>query len=98
ALALAACRPGAAEYTDIESPKDLRLDNATTHVTVNFAPGSNHLVGRDATRLRALVAAGGLAPSDRVLVATGGPPALARARFETVAQALAPFRIVATPN
>jgi pilus assembly protein CpaD len=98
ALALAACRPGAAEYSDAEASKELRLDNATTHIDVRFAPGSIHLVARDATRLRALVATGGLAPSDRVLVATGGSPALAAARFETIANELAPYRIVATPQ
>jgi pilus assembly protein CpaD len=97
-LALAACHPLAAEYSDAEAPKDLRLDNATTHVDLRFAPGSTRLVARDATRLRALVATGGLMPSDRVLVATGGSPALARTRFEAIANELAPYRIVASPQ
>jgi pilus assembly protein CpaD len=33
-----------------------------------------------------------------VLVATGGSPGLARARFEAIANELAPYRIVATPQ
>ena len=97
-LAVAACRPGAAEYSAAEAPKDLRLDNATTHVDLRFASGSTHLAGRDAARLRALVATGGLQPADRVLVATGGSPGLARARFEAIASELAPYRIIATPK
>jgi pilus assembly protein CpaD len=97
-VALALLSACASEYTEAEAPKDLRLDNATTHVDLRFAPGSTRLVARDATRLRALVAIGGLQPSDRVLVATGGSPALARARFETIATELAPYRIVASPQ
>ena len=98
ALALAACRPAASEYSEIEAPKNLRLDDATTHVNLQFAPGSARLVARDARRLRALIATGGLQPADRVLVATGGSPALARARYEAIANELAPYRIVATPR
>ena len=98
ALALAACRPAASEYSEADAAKDLRLDNATTHVDLHFAPGSTRLVPRDATRLRALIATGGLQPSDRVLVATGGSPGLARARFEAIANEFAPHRIVATPQ
>ena len=40
-LALAACRPGAAEYTAAEAPKQLRIDSATSQVNVTFAAGSN---------------------------------------------------------
>ena len=97
-VALALLSACASEYTEAESPKDLRLDNATTHVDLRFAPGSTRLTARDATRLRALVATGGLQPSDRVLVATGGSPGLAQARFEAIANELAPYRIVATPQ
>ena len=97
-VALALLSACASEYSELEAPKDLRLDNATTHVDLRFAPGSTRLLARDATRLRALVATGGLQPSDRVLVATGGSPGLARARFEAIANELAPYRIVATPQ
>jgi pilus assembly protein CpaD len=95
-LALAACRPGAAEYTDSEASKNLALDNASAQVTVRFAPGSSRLVGGDAARLRALATAGAISSSDRVTVAVGGTPALAAARFDTVARALLPYRIVAS--
>src|SRR6476620_9648438 len=92
---LSAC---ASDYTDVESPKQLKLDNASTHVNLHFAPGSARLSAREAARLRALVATGGLQPSDRVLVATGGSPRLAQARFEAISNELAPYRIVATPQ
>jgi len=95
-VALALLSACASDYTEAEWPKDLRLDNASTHVDLRFAPGSARLTARDLTRLRALVATGGLQPSDRVLVATGGNPGLAQARFDAIANELAPYRIVAT--
>ena len=52
-VALALLSACASEYTEAEAPKDLRLDNATTHVDLRFAPGSTRLAARDATRLRA---------------------------------------------
>lgn len=91
-LGLAAC---AAQYTDNEWPKQVKLDNASARVDVRFAAGSSRLFPRDAARLRALAASGSIAPSDRVIVAASGPPWLAEARFEAVAQALLPYRIVA---
>lgn len=95
-LALAACRPGAAEYTESEAPKNLVLDKASSHIDLRFAPGSSHLLAGDAARLRALAARGGIAPSDRVTVAAAGGPALAAARFRTVADELVAYHIVAT--
>lgn len=95
-LALAACRPGAAEYTESEAPKTLTLHNATTHVDVRFRAGSSRLLARDAVRLRALAGSGGIAPSDRVTVATAGAPALAAARFNTIATELLRYQIVAS--
>lgn len=93
-LSLAACLP--AEYTESEAPKNLTLDNASAHLSVAFAPGSSHLRAADAARLRAMVANGGIAPSDRVTVAVAGSPALAAARFETVAAELLRHRVVAS--
>lgn len=97
-LALAACRPGAAEYTDVEAPRNLTLDNASAQLTVRFAPGSSRLLASDAARLRAMAASGGIAESDRVSVAVAGSPALAAARFETIAADLLRYRIVASPR
>ncbi len=91
-LGLGAC---AAQYTDAEWPKQVQLDNASARVDVRFAPGSSRILYRDAARLQALAATGGIAPSDRVIVAASGPPGLARARFEAVARALLPYNIVA---
>jgi pilus assembly protein CpaD len=95
-LALAACSPGAAEYTESEAPKGLTLDNASAQVDVRFGRGSSRLLPADAARLRALAATGGIAKSDRVLVAAAGSPALAAARFRTIAAELLRYGIVAT--
>jgi pilus biogenesis lipoprotein CpaD len=95
-LALAACQPGAAEYTAAESPKRLALDNASAQIDLRFAPGSSRLLAGDAARLRAMAASGSLAPSDRVTVATSGGPALAAARFDAIAAELLRYRIVAS--
>jgi pilus assembly protein CpaD len=95
-LALAACRPGAAEYTEAEAPKNLTLDNASAHVSLRFAPGSSRLVAGDAARLRALAASGGISSSDRVSVAAAGSPALATARFQTISAELLRYGVVAS--
>src|SRR5712691_11470438 len=95
-LALAACRPFVAEYSEVEAPKQLTLDNGSIRVDVRFAPGSSQLLAGDAARLNALAAAGKIAPSDRVTVAVAGGPDLAAARFERIAAELLRHRIVAT--
>lgn len=95
-LALAACRPGPAEFSESEAPKRLGLDNASAHFDLRFAPGSSRLLASDAARLRALAASGGIVPSDRVAVSASGPPALATARFRTIAAELMRYRIVAS--
>ncbi|MGE5269781.1 MAG: CpaD family pilus assembly lipoprotein [Thiohalocapsa sp.] len=92
-LALTGC---AAQYTASEWPKDLTLDSASARIDVAFAPGLARLFARDAARLRRLAATGAIAPSDRITVSPGGSPALAQARFETVASVLLPYRVVAT--
>ena len=95
-LALAACGPGAAEYTESEAPKQLTLDNATTRVDVRFAPGSSRLAAGDAARLRRLAASGSISPADRVRVSAAGGPALAAARVNTIAAELLHYRIIAS--
>jgi len=95
-LTVSACLP--AEYTDNEAPKNLTLDNASAHLDLRFAPGSSHLGARDAARLRAMAATGGIAPADRVTVAVGGSPALATARYEAIAAELLRYRVVAMPR
>jgi pilus assembly protein CpaD len=95
-LALAACRPGAAEFTESEAPKALTLDSANATVAVRFLHGSSRLVGADAARLRAMAASGAIAASDRVTVAPAGGAALAHARFQEIAAALLPYRIIAS--
>jgi pilus assembly protein CpaD len=92
-LGLAAC---VTEYSDVEAPKHLTLDNASARIDVRFAPGSSRLLAGDAARLHALAAGGRIAPSDRVAVSAAGGPALAGARFAAIATELQRHRIVAT--
>jgi type IV pilus biogenesis protein CpaD/CtpE len=93
ALSLAACVP-AAQYTDAEAPKALRVDNASTVYAVRFYPGSPRLVPADAARLRGMAATGKIGPSDRVTVAAAGGAQLAAARFQAIAHELVAYRVV----
>jgi pilus assembly protein CpaD len=95
-LALAACRPGAAEYTDLESPKTVKVSDASVNLAVRFVRGTTRLLPADAARLQALAASGQIAPADRVTVSAAGTPALATARVETIADNLVRYGIVAS--
>ena len=95
-LALAACRPGAAEYTDSEAPKQLRLNQASSHISLAFAPGSAGLSAAEAARLHRLAVSGGVSPEDRVTIAASGDPLLAERRSEAIARELLLYGIVAT--
>jgi pilus assembly protein CpaD len=92
-LGLTAC---VTDYSEVEAPKQLTLDDASTRIDVRFAPGSERLLAGDAARLHALAAGGKIAPSDRVTVSVAGGPALAAARFDAIAAELLRYRIVAT--
>ena len=94
-LAAAACNP-IAEYTETEAPKRLVLDGTTVQVDLRFPPGSSGLAAPEAARLRGL-ASTQIAPSDRVLVAAGGSPALAAARIGRISTELLRYGIVANP-
>src|SRR3954447_17716688 len=91
---LSSCVPPAADYTESDWPKDLRLDPAPAQFAVGFAPGSSRLRSGNPARLHAIAISGGLVPSDRVAVAVVGPPALQAARFDAVAALLLPYGIV----
>ena len=91
---LSSCIPPAADYTESNWPKDLRLDPAPAQLAVGFAPGSSHMRSGDLAWLRTVAASGGLVPSDRIVVAVAGPPALAASRFEAIAALLLPYGIV----
>lgn len=95
ALALAACAPGAAEYTKSEAPNRLQVEGATSTVAVAFAPGSGRLSAYQGARLDNLVASGAIVASDRVAVAAAGPPGLAAAREAAVQSRLLRWGIVA---
>ncbi len=95
AVALAACAPGAAEYTKAEAPNRLQVEGAASTVEIAFAPGSARLSAADAARLDRLLGAGAIRPADRVGVAAAGAPALAAARAAAVKAALLRWGIVA---
>src|SRR5579883_3473456 len=95
ALALAACQPGVAEYT--KAPAHLTLASAISQRAFRFLPGSDRLFPGERARLVRLAARGAIAPSDRVLVAAAGPPALAARRRAAIAQALLDYGIITHP-
>jgi pilus assembly protein CpaD len=97
-LALAACRPGAAEYTESEAPKLLGLDSAGTQFALAFAPGSARLAPGEGARLHRLAFAGAISPEDRVTVSASGDPRLQQLRTRTISSELLGFGIVAAPN
>jgi pilus assembly protein CpaD len=95
ALALAACAPGAAEYTKAEAPNRLQVEGATSTVAVAFAPGSGRLAAAAARHLDQIVADGAIQPADRVTIAAAGPPGLAAAREAAISRQLLRWGIVA---
>ncbi len=94
ALTLAACAPGAAEYTKAEAPNRLQVEGSASTFEIGFAPGSDRLAAAQGARLDQLVANGAIRPADRVAVAAGGPPSLATAREAEVASRLLRWGIV----
>lgn len=97
-LALAACRPGVADYTESEAPTYLTVTSATSELDLHFLPGSARLVPADAVRLARAAAAGQIRPADRVTLATAGSPLLAKRRADTVASALLRYGVVTAPG
>src|ERR1700758_1557653 len=92
-LALAACAPGAAEYSKAEAPNRLQVEGGASTVTVAFAPGSSRLSGAASRDLDRFVAPGAIRPPDRVWVAAAGAPGLAAAREAAVARQLLRWRV-----
>src|SRR5579863_5141586 len=95
-LALAACRPGAAEYTEAEAPKLLRVDSAASQLGVAFAAGSDHLTAGESARLHQLALSGRIGPGDRVTIASSGGPLLQEQRVAAISRELLGYGIVAT--
>ncbi len=95
ALALAACAPGAAEYTKSEAPNRLQVDGATSQLALAFAPGSARLGAGEAAHLDRLVASGAIQRADRVAIAASGAPPLADARVAAISSRLLRWGIVA---
>lgn len=96
-FALAACQPGVAEYTKTQAPSHLTIDSAASQRAFRFAPGTDRLYPGERVRLARLLAIGAIRPSDRVLVAASGPPALAARRRAAVERALLAAGIPARP-
>jgi pilus assembly protein CpaD len=94
-LALAACVPGAAEYTKTEAPTALRVDGSHNLVMLMFAPGSDRLAAGQARRLAQLVQNGEIHPADRVEIAAAGGQGLAQGRFAAISRELLRYGIVA---
>ena len=97
-LALAACVPGAAEYSKSEAPAQLRTDGAATRFELAFAPGSARLSPGEATRLDRLVSNGSIGRADRISIAAAGSPDLAARRASAVSGELLRYGIVADPG
>jgi pilus assembly protein CpaD len=94
-LALAACRPGAAEYSEAEGPKVVKVDSAESQLEFTFARGSYRLAPGEGGRLHRLMLAGRIRPDDRVTIAAAGDPHLQGQRIETITRELLRFGVVA---
>ena len=97
-LALAACRPGAAEYTEVEAPKQIGIDSTATQLQVAFAGGSARLAPAEAARLQRLALSGAISRADRVTIAASGDAPLRARRVETISSELLRFGIVAAAS
>jgi len=97
-LALAACRPGAAEYTAAEAPKLMTIDSAASQLNLAFAAGSDRLTPGASARLHQMVLAGRISPSDRVTIAPSGGPLLQEERVEAISAELLRYGIIATAS
>jgi pilus assembly protein CpaD len=78
-------------------PALLVVDSAAHQLALHFLPRSDRLYAGDRARLARLAATGAIGPSDRVLIAASGPPALAARRERTIAGLLLGWGIVAQP-
>jgi pilus assembly protein CpaD len=97
-LGLAACTPGAADYTAAEAPKQLRVDSAASTLNLAFAPGSSQLARGEAARLQHLAMSGSISPRDRVSIAAAGDPLLRQHRIDTISRELLQYGIAAAPS
>lgn len=96
ALALAACVPGAAEYTKTEAPAELQVFGHERVLTIAFAPGSARLSASQAGQLAQFVRNGEIRPADRVDIAAAGGNPLAQGRVAVIAHEFLRYGIVAT--
>lgn len=97
-LALAACRPGAAEYTEAEAPKLLKIDSAASQLNLAFAAGSDQLAPGEGGKLQRLALSGRISPGDRVTISPSGGPLLQEQRTATIAGELLRYGVVAAAS
>jgi len=97
-LALAACRPGAAEYTAAESPKPLTIDSAASQLNLAFAAGSDQLAPGEGGKLQRLALSGRISPGDRVTISPSGGPLLQEQRTATIVGELLRYGVVAAAS
>jgi pilus assembly protein CpaD len=97
-LALAACRPGAAEYTEAEAPKTLEVDRAASQISLAFAAGSDQLAAGESARLQQLALSGRLGRGDRVTIAPSGGPLLQQQRVAAISGELLRYGVAATAS
>ena len=97
-LALVACRPGAAEYSEVEAPKQIGIDSTATRLQVAFAGESARLAPGEAARLQRLGLSGAISRADRVTIAASGDAPLRARRIETISNQLLQFGIVAAAS
>jgi pilus assembly protein CpaD len=93
-LALAACAPGAAEYTKSEAPAQLKVDRAVYQVQLAFARNSYRLAPGETERLHHMVRSGAIRSDDRIIIAAAGGPHLAEERARAVSQELLRLGII----
>lgn len=79
-LALAGCTPPAAEWSDVQAPKRLRIDFVRLQHAAAFVPGSADLAEGEAENLAAFLDQAELTGDDRVYFAPARNDTLAAAR------------------
>jgi len=88
AAALAACEPPQAEWTNVEAPRETRVDfHRFTH-TATFAAGRNDLTPGEAQRLEAFLQNAQVTPNDPVYLEAPANDSAAGARVSALARNL----------
>ena len=88
AAALAACEPPQAEWSNVEAPRETRIDfHRYTH-NAAFAAGRNELAAGEAQRLDAFLRSAQLSPNDPVYLEAPANDKAAGARISALSRSL----------